>query len=87
MAQHISHPTIIQKAQTKAGEEVMIDDYRDAYFWLRDNTPKDARVIMAWWDYGYQITAVSWMVCFAVLYIPVAINNTKKALTFHRFCI
>jgi asparagine N-glycosylation enzyme membrane subunit Stt3 len=33
----------------------MIDDYRDAYFWLRDNTPADARV-MAWWDYGYQIT-------------------------------
>jgi len=55
MAQHISHPTIIQKARTKSGEEVMIDDYRDAYFWLRDNTPEDAR-IMAWWDYGYQIT-------------------------------
>lgn len=55
MAQQISHPTIIQKARTKAGEEVKIDDYRDAYFWLRDNTPEDAR-IMAWWDYGYQIT-------------------------------
>jgi dolichyl-diphosphooligosaccharide--protein glycosyltransferase len=58
MAQHISHPTIIQKARTKAGEEVMIDDYRDAYFWLRDNTPEDAR-IMAWWDYGYQITGIA----------------------------
>lgn len=58
MAQHISHPTIIQKARTKAGEEVKIDDYRDAYFWLRDNTPEDAR-IMAWWDYGYQITGIA----------------------------
>ena len=35
----------------------MLDDYREAYFWLRDNTPKDAR-IMAWWDYGYQITGI-----------------------------
>lgn len=58
MAQHISHPTIIQKARTKGGEEVKIDDYRDAYFWLRDNTPADAR-IMAWWDYGYQITGIA----------------------------
>ena len=27
------------------------------YRWLRDNTAEDARV-MAWWDYGYQITGV-----------------------------
>lgn len=58
MAQQISHPTIIQKARTKGGEEVKIDDYRDAYFWLKDNTPEDAR-IMAWWDYGYQITGIA----------------------------
>lgn len=37
---------------------VMVDDYREAYWWLRDNTPEDAR-IMAWWDYGYQITAIA----------------------------
>jgi dolichyl-diphosphooligosaccharide---protein glycosyltransferase len=58
MAQQISHPTIIQKARTKNGDAVVVDDYRDAYFWLRDNTPEDAR-IMAWWDYGYQITGKS----------------------------
>ena len=29
----------------------MVDDYREAYHWVRDNTPEDARV-MAWWDYG-----------------------------------
>ena len=58
LAGHLSHPTIIQKAQTRDGQVVMIDDYRDAYFWLRDNTPEDAR-IMAWWDYGYQITGIS----------------------------
>jgi dolichyl-diphosphooligosaccharide---protein glycosyltransferase len=40
------------------GEEVVVDDYREAYWWLRDNTPEDARV-MAWWDYGYQITGIA----------------------------
>ena len=29
----------------------MIDDFREAYWWLRDNTPEDARVL-SWWDYG-----------------------------------
>lgn len=29
----------------------LIDDYRQAYGWLRQNTASDAR-IMAWWDYG-----------------------------------
>jgi dolichyl-diphosphooligosaccharide--protein glycosyltransferase len=51
MAVGISHPSIMQKAMTNDGQEVMIDDYREAYFWLRDNTDEDARV-MAWWDYG-----------------------------------
>jgi dolichyl-diphosphooligosaccharide--protein glycosyltransferase len=49
VAQQISHPTIITKAKLQSGEVIMVDDYRDAYFWLRDNTPEDAR-IMAWWD-------------------------------------
>ena len=37
---------------------VKVDDYREAYFWIRENTPEDARV-MAWWDYGYQLTAIA----------------------------
>ena len=36
----------------------MINDYREAYAWLRENTPTDARV-MAWWDYGYQISGIA----------------------------
>ena len=28
-----------------------------AYEWLKTSTPEDARV-MAWWDYGYQITGI-----------------------------
>ena len=54
----LSNPTIILKGQLKNGEVVYVDDFREAYWWLRDNTPADARV-MAWWDYGYQITGIS----------------------------
>lgn len=36
----------------------IIDDYRTGYNFLREKTPKDARV-MAWWDYGYQITGIA----------------------------
>merc|ERR1712038_2013328 len=58
IAVQMSHPTIIMKARLRSGEEVKVDDYRECYWWIRDNTPKDAR-IMAWWDYGYQITAIA----------------------------
>jgi dolichyl-diphosphooligosaccharide---protein glycosyltransferase len=58
IAKQISHPTIISKGTNRqTGEVVLVDDYREAYFWLRDKTPTDAR-IMAWWDYGYQITGI-----------------------------
>jgi len=53
----LSHPSILFQANTASGP-VMVDDYREAYWWLRDNTPEDSR-IMAWWDYGYQITAIA----------------------------
>jgi dolichyl-diphosphooligosaccharide--protein glycosyltransferase len=45
------------KAQLRTGEQIIVDDYREGYFWLRDNTPEDARVL-SWWDYGYQITGI-----------------------------
>jgi len=41
----------------KSGNTV-IDDYWVGYKWIDANTPKDARV-MAWWDYGYQITGIA----------------------------
>mmetsp|Transcript_14027 Transcript_14027/g.19703 ORF Transcript_14027/g.19703 Transcript_14027/m.19703 type:complete len:1048 (-) Transcript_14027:136-3279(-) len=58
MAVGMSHPSIIIKGTTRDGRDVTVDDYREAYWWLRDNTPEDSR-IMAWWDYGYQITAIA----------------------------
>ena len=54
----LSNPSIILKGQTREGNVIKVDDYREAYWWLRDNTPEDAR-IMAWWDYGYQITGIA----------------------------
>jgi dolichyl-diphosphooligosaccharide--protein glycosyltransferase len=54
----LSNPSIILRGQTREGNIVTLDDYREAYWWLRDNTPDDAR-IMAWWDYGYQITGIA----------------------------
>lgn len=35
----------------------ILDDFREAYFWLRQNTGDKARV-MSWWDYGYQIAGM-----------------------------
>jgi len=34
-----------------------LDDFREAYFWLWQNTDDNAR-IMSWWDYGYQIAGM-----------------------------
>lgn len=58
LANDLWNPTIIVKARLRDGRVIKLDDYREAYWWLRDNTPEDSR-IMAWWDYGYQITAIS----------------------------
>lgn len=54
----LSNPTIMSYARTPAGEVIKVDDYREAYWWLRDHTEPDARV-MAWWDYGYQIAGIA----------------------------
>jgi dolichyl-diphosphooligosaccharide--protein glycosyltransferase len=58
LAVGMSQPSIMYQAKMRDGTKVMVDDYREAYWWLRDNTPKDARV-MAWWDYGYQIAGIA----------------------------
>lgn len=39
-------------------DRVIMDDFREAYHWLRENTRDDAR-IMSWWDYGYQIAGMA----------------------------
>ncbi|TID16984.1 oligosaccharyl transferase stt3 subunit [Venturia nashicola] len=49
-----SSPSVVLASKAADGSQHIIDDYREAYYWLRQNTPKNAKV-MAWWDYGYQI--------------------------------
>jgi len=58
LAHDLSNPSIIVKARDSNNEIIKVDDYREAYWWLRDNTPEDARV-MAWWDYGYHIAGIA----------------------------
>eukprot|EP00962_Isochrysis_galbana_P059604 scaffold33299_cov79-Isochrysis_galbana.AAC.1 len=54
LAQSLSEPQIMVRGRTRDGSFVVIDDFREAYWWLKNSTPQDAR-IMAWWDYGYQV--------------------------------
>ena len=49
-----SSPSVVLASRMPDGSQHIIDDYREAYDWLRQNTPKNAKV-MSWWDYGYQI--------------------------------
>lgn len=49
-----SSPSVVLASRAADGSQIIIDDYREAYYWLRMNTPEDAK-IMSWWDYGYQI--------------------------------
>ncbi|XP_038208582.1 dolichyl-diphosphooligosaccharide--protein glycosyltransferase subunit STT3A [Zerene cesonia] len=53
-----SSPSIVLSARAHDGARIIFDDFREAYTWLKMNTPQDAKV-MSWWDYGYQITAMA----------------------------
>ncbi|CAF1930282.1 unnamed protein product [Brassica oleracea] len=52
-----SSPSIVLAARGAHGNRIIFDDYHEAYYWLTQNSPTDAKV-MSWWDYGYQITAM-----------------------------
>ncbi|KAF2480516.1 Oligosaccharyl transferase STT3 subunit-domain-containing protein [Neohortaea acidophila] len=49
-----SSPSVVLASRLPDGSQHIIDDYREAYYWLRQNTHPTAKV-MSWWDYGYQI--------------------------------
>lgn len=70
-----------------------MDDFREAYHWLRENTHNDAR-IMSWWDYGYQIagmanrtTLVDNNVRFYSGYRGVQKIPRREFLIFSQFCV
>jgi len=58
IAVHMSNPQLMFQTTLQNGQSVIVDDYYKGYIWLKENTPEDSRV-MAWWDYGYQITGVA----------------------------
>jgi dolichyl-diphosphooligosaccharide---protein glycosyltransferase len=53
-----SSPSIVLASHTANGDRIIFDDFREAYYWLRQNTAEDAR-IMSWWDYGYQMSGMA----------------------------
>ncbi|TEB22018.1 oligosaccharyl transferase STT3 subunit [Coprinellus micaceus] len=53
-----SSPSVVLASQGQDGSQHIIDDFREAYYWLRQNTEEDA-VVMSWWDYGYQIAGMA----------------------------
>ena len=42
-----SSPSIVLAARSGDGGKIIFDDFREAYYWLRHNTPEDAKV-MSW---------------------------------------
>eukprot|EP00030_Apusomonadida_sp_AF-17_P005868 a676506_166.p1 GENE.a676506_166~~a676506_166.p1 ORF type:complete len:728 (+),score=383.17 a676506_166:57-2186(+) len=57
-AEAYSSPSIVLAANAPDGSMIIFDDFREAYWWLRQNTPEDSKV-MSWWDYGYQLAAIA----------------------------
>lgn len=53
-----SSPSVVLASSNPDGSQHIIDDFREAYYWLRQNTAEDA-VVMSWWDYGYQIAGMA----------------------------
>lgn len=54
-----SSPSIVLAFYNQGdGTRNILDDFREAYYWLSQNTADDAR-IMSWWDYGYQIAGMA----------------------------
>lgn len=57
-AEAYSSPSVVLSSRDRQGNKMIIDDFREGYYWMRRNTKDDAK-IMSWWDYGYQITGFS----------------------------
>ncbi|KAF6004125.1 oligosaccharyl transferase stt3 subunit [Cyanidiococcus yangmingshanensis] len=51
-----SSPSIVLAGYGPSGR-FLIDDFREAYYWLGSNAPEDAKIV-SWWDYGYQIAGM-----------------------------
>ncbi|CAH0522098.1 unnamed protein product [Peronospora belbahrii] len=49
---------VFEKMNMTTMKKDLHDDYREAFAWLRQNTPENAK-ILSWWDYGYQIATLA----------------------------
>ena len=57
-AESYSDNEIIEIIPNRDGSKSIRDELREAYYWLRMNTPSNSKII-SWWDYGYQISGMS----------------------------
>jgi len=69
-----SSPSIVLASYSNDGGRAILDDFREAYYWLAQNTPNDARV-MSWWDYGYQIAGMANRYSFCKILFKLAYEN------------
>ncbi|PIA17084.1 oligosaccharyl transferase subunit [Coemansia reversa NRRL 1564] len=53
-----SSPSVVLASRGPDGSHHIIDDFREAYYWLRKNTEPSAKVL-SWWDYGYQLAGMA----------------------------
>ncbi len=49
-AEAYSSPSIILANKDRFGRRHIVDDFREAYYWLRMNTKPDSKIV-SWWDY------------------------------------
>ncbi|OLY80784.1 Dolichyl-diphosphooligosaccharide-protein glycosyltransferase subunit stt3 [Smittium mucronatum] len=53
-----SSPSVVLASSDQHGNRNIIDDFREGYTWLNQNTDESAK-IMSWWDYGYQLAGMA----------------------------
>ena len=53
-----SSPSVVLSSTDHTGRMHIVDDFREAYYWIRKNTHPRAKVF-SWWDYGYQLAGFS----------------------------
>jgi len=53
-----SSPSVVLSSHNNDGTRNILDDFREAYRWLNQNT-EDSATVMSWWDYGYQIAGMA----------------------------
>lgn len=53
-----SSPSVVLSSHNSDGSRNILDDFREAYRWLNQNT-EDSATVMSWWDYGYQIAGMA----------------------------